>query len=138
MDKNRKVIPLFLEQEEEEKLKAWGITAEELYEVESVVSETLSALGQAAVEPREAGIGDWVMENCNALPVHQEDDGRVIVAVPIQTFDEMVCLVVDCVKDYESMKSALEKIAGRGNELERKIAKNALDNLSTNEKNDTQ
>lgn len=138
MDKNRKVIPLFPQESEEENLEAFGITREELDEIEYVVHQTLSELEEEGEEPREAGIGDWVMENCNALPVHQEENGRVVVAVPIQTFDEMVCLVVDCVNDYESMKAALEKIAGRGNELERKIAKDALDNLSTNEKNDIQ
>lgn len=137
MTKNRKVIPLFPQQSEEENLEAFGITPEELDEIEYVVQKTLSELEkEEEEEPREAGIGDWVMENCNALPVHQEESGRVIVAVPIQTFDEMVCLVVDCVNDYESMKSALEQIAGRGNELEQKIAKDALANLSTNEKND--
>lgn len=133
MDKNRKVIPLFPGQEEDE-LKAWGITAEEIYEIESLVQETLSAISQEEVEPREATIGDWVMENCNALPIHQEENGRVLVAVPIQTFDEMLCLVVDCVTDYEQMKSALEKIAQRENELERKIAQDALNALSTNRK----
>lgn len=83
-------------------------------------------------EPREAGIGDWIMENCNALPLHEDAKGRIVVAVPIHTFDELVVLVVDCVNDYESMKEALEKIAGRGNELERKIANDTLIGLSTN------
>ena len=130
MDKNRKVIPLFPQQSEEEKLKAFGITPEELDEIEYVVLQTLSELEEEGEEPRKAGIGDWVMENCNALPIHEEDDGRVIVAVPIHTFDELVCLVVESVNDYETMKLALEKIAERENELEKKIANKALENLS--------
>lgn len=134
MSKNRKVIPMFPNQSEEEKLEAFGITPEEIAEVENVVKETLNQLEKEGEEPREAGIGDWLVENCNELPIHEQEDGRVIVAVPIETFDEMVCLVADCVNDYESMKSALETIAGRGNELEQKIAKDALANLSTNEK----
>lgn len=80
--------------------------------------------------PREASIGDWVMENCNELPVHEEEDGRLVVAVPILTFDEMVALVVNSINGYEEMKSALEKIAKRGNELEGKIARDALSTLT--------
>lgn len=101
-------------------------------EVEKVVISILEELKHPELEdvlPREASIGDWVMENCNALPVHEEKDGRLVVAVPILTFDEMVALVVNSINGYEEMKSALEKIAKRGNELEGKIARDALSTL---------
>jgi hypothetical protein len=41
----------------------------------------------------------------------------------------MVALVVNSINGYEEMKSALEKIAKRGNELEGKIARDALSTL---------
>ena len=101
-------------------------------EVEKVAISILKELKHPELEdvlPREASIGDWVMENCNALPVHEENDGRLVVAVPILTFDELVALVVNSINGYEEMKSALEKIAKRGNELEGKIARDALSTL---------
>ena len=101
-------------------------------EVEKVAISILKELKHPELEdvlPREASIGDWVMENCNALPVHEENDGRLVVAVPILTFDELVALVVNSINGYEEMKFALEKIAKRGNELEGKIARDALSTL---------
>jgi hypothetical protein len=104
----------------------------EMKEVEKVAISILKELKHPELEdvlPREATIGDWVIENCNALPVHEEEGGRLVVAVPILTFDEMVALVVNSINGYEEMKSALEKIAKRGNELEGKIARDALSTL---------
>ena len=136
MKKSRKVIPLFPDKVNEEtasvEREEMIISDVKIEELERTVTDVLKESGESYEEealPREATIGDWIVENCNELPIHEEADGRLVVAVPILIFDELVSLTVDSVNHYEVMKSALERIAKRENELEAKIARDALKNI---------
>lgn len=149
MEKKGKVIPLFKQAGEavdtQKPPEPLPISEEELEEVEKIIQETIMELegepvGKLELEipddwedaiPREATVADWIEENCNELPVHESENGLIFVGVPLHTFDELLRMVVDSVNDYETMRSALERIAERGNELEAKIARDALASLSS-------
>lgn len=146
-----KVIPLFGRKvapvpELEKVVEPLEISEAELEEIEQIVLDAVKELSNPQelvgktelkkptdwddANPREAGIADWIEENCNELPVHETENGLLLVGVPLHTFDELLRLVVDSVNDYEGMRSALERIAGRENELDAKIARDALNAIA--------
>lgn len=135
------VQPTKWEQEQEEKREVLNLSPDELEEVEEGISEIVEEMEKKTREDTgievvpKASVTDWLVENCNELPVYEQEDGQKNVIVPYDVLNEMVSILQESVNEQEVMVSALVRIGYGANDVASKIARNALDKI--NKENDT-
>lgn len=142
MKRKNNVIPLFPDPKPVPNEPFLEVSEEEIEEVARLVEETVNELNppvhetaceeperEEDIEPIES-IEEWLADNCNGLPVYVQEDGEVVVGMPTEVYTELLRIVVDSVNDGDVMRTALEKIANRPNELGSHIAQKALANLT--------
>lgn len=124
------------EQEQEEKRDILNLSPDELEEVEEGISEIVEEMEKKTREESgleiipKASVMDWLVENCNELPVYEQEDGQKNVIVPYDVLNEMVSILQDSVNEQEIMVSALVRIGYGENDMASKIARNALDKIN--------